>query len=112
MDSVISEYRVIIEKLLREYADLLGQDGQTQSELIFDRDHNHYLLIEAGWHNSDRIYGPFIHIDIIDGKLWIQHDGSEEGVAYELVEAGIPKEHIVLAYKSEARRQLTEFAVS
>ena len=39
-----------------------------------------------------------MHLDIIDGKIWIQHDGTEIGVANELVEMGVPKEDIVLAY--------------
>ncbi|WP_338124970.1 element excision factor XisI family protein [Fischerella thermalis] len=40
-----------------------------------------------------------LHIDIIDHKLWIQNNGTEEGVAVDLVAAGIPKEHIVLDFE-------------
>ncbi len=64
------------------------------------------------WLKGQRIYGVLIHIDIIDNKFWIQQDGTEEGIAEELVSMGIPKENIVLAYKSLPRRQITEFAVS
>jgi hypothetical protein len=53
-----------------------------------------------------------LHIDIIDSKLWIQHDGTEEGIAGELVAAGIPKEHIVLGFKPPEQRKHTEFAVA
>ncbi|HBY77183.1 MAG TPA: XisI protein, partial [Cyanobacteria bacterium UBA11148] len=52
-----------------------------------------------------------LHIDIIDGKLWIQHDGTEEGIADELVAAGVTKDSIVLGFKSVERRKLTELAV-
>jgi hypothetical protein len=69
------------------------------------------LLIEAGWQKSRRIYGTLVHIDIIDRKIWIQHDGTEEGIADELVKRGIPPQKIVLAYKSFARRKITDFAV-
>lgn len=37
-------------------------------------------------------------MDIKDGKIWIQHDGTESGVANELGELGVPKADIVLAY--------------
>ena len=57
------------------------------------------MLVEAGWQNGYRIYGTLLHIDLVDQKLWIQHDGTEDGVADELVAAGIPKSHIVLAFK-------------
>jgi hypothetical protein len=113
MDTLNQQYRTIIQSVLQEYADFVtSSEPDIQQELVFDSDRDRYLLIEAGWQNGRRIYGPFIHIDIIDGKAWIQHDGTEEGIAYELVTAGIPKDKIVLAYKSIDRRKVTEFAVS
>ncbi|PSF32679.1 XisI protein [Aphanothece hegewaldii CCALA 016] len=111
MDTLNND-RNIIEKLLQEYANYLGQEEQIQIELIFDRKGDHYLLVEIGWQNNNRIYGTLIHIDIIDGKVWIQQDGTEEGVADELVAMGIPKNRIVLGFKSIQRRKITEFAVS
>ncbi|MEO1395547.1 MAG: XisI protein [Cyanobacteria bacterium J06634_5] len=112
MDSITTTYRQIIEKLLKEYADFIGQDASIQQELIFDHERNRYLLVETGWQNNRRIYGPFLHLDIKDNKIWIEHDGTESGIAYELENAGIPKDHIVLAFKSVERRQHTEYAVS
>ena len=53
-----------------------------------------------------------LHVDIINGKVWIQRDGTEEGIALELVAAGIPKEHIVLAFHHPSRRPDTEYAVA
>jgi hypothetical protein len=112
MDSLKEKYRQIIQKILEDYAAFLGQEDGIQQELIFDRERDRYLLVETGWHNRKRIYGPFLHLDIIDDKVWIQHDGTEDGIAYELEAAGIPKDHIVLAFKSLERRRLTEYAVS
>ena len=57
-------------------------------------------------------YPRLIHLDIIDGKIWIQRDGTEHGIATDLLEAGVPKEHIVLGFKSPEMRQYTEFAVA
>jgi XisI protein len=56
-------------------------------------------------------YGVLIHIDLKGETIWIQYDGTEVGVANELVEQGIPKEDIVLAYHSEFIRQYDGFAV-
>lgn len=63
-----------------------------------------------GWQDGYRIYGTFLHLDILDDKIWIQHDGTEAGIAYELESTGIPKSHIVLAFKPLANRKLTEYA--
>ena len=51
-----------------------------------------------------------IHIDIKDNKIWIQSDGTEVGVANELVEAGVPRQNIVLGFKSPFKRQFTRYA--
>ena len=64
-----------------------------------------------GRENKRYHHGCLIHVDIIDGKLWIQRDGTEIGVANEFVEAGVPKGKIVLGFKSPERRKDTEFAV-
>ncbi|HEY3997870.1 MAG TPA: element excision factor XisI family protein [Candidatus Xenobia bacterium] len=54
---------------------------------------------------------PMLHVDIRGGKFWIQHDGTEGGIANDLVEAGVPKDHIVLAFRPPEYRQHTGFAV-
>jgi hypothetical protein len=69
-------------------------------------------LMSAGWFKHRRIYGCLIHIGIKDGKIWIQYDGTEVGVANELVERGVPKQSIVLAFQAPSARQYTEFAAS
>ncbi len=112
MDSLSSNYQEIIEKVISDYANFLGDDDCVQIELVFDRTRDRYLLVETGWENGRRTYGTLLHLDIINGKIWIQQDGTEEGIATELVALGVPKEHIVLGFKSLQRRQITEFAVS
>jgi hypothetical protein len=73
---------------------------------------DHYQLVHAGWHKQHRKYGCLIHMDIKDGKIWVQHDGTESGVANELVELGVSKEDIVLAYHPPYKRAYTTFAVA
>ena len=111
MDSLES-YRRIIEDMLTEHTRIPYSFGEIEMELVFDRVHDRYLLVNVGWHKDRRIHGSLIHIDIIDGKLWIQRDGTEHGVAKELVQAGVPKEHIVLAFRPAYVRQHTDYAVS
>ncbi|AKG24207.1 XisI protein [Calothrix sp. 336/3] len=111
MDSLKMSYRDIIAKVLRDYADFLGNDEDVQTELVFDTERDRYLLVETGWQDGYRIYGTLLHIDIIDNKLWIQHDGTEEGVAVDLVSEGIPKEQIVLGFRTLEQQKYTEFPV-
>jgi ketopantoate reductase len=68
------------------------------SETIFETKSDRYQLVNVGWKDdSTRIYGCVLHVDIKDGKIWVQHDGTEEAIAEQLVERGVPKQEIVLA---------------
>jgi hypothetical protein len=112
MNSSQINYQAIIQQLFTQYIEFLGNSENTQLEQIIDPENQRYLLVEVGWENGYRIYGTLIHLDIIDNKIWIQQDGTEEGIADELVDLGIPKRQIVLGFKPSDRRKLTEFAVS
>jgi XisI protein len=110
MDQV-TRYREEIRRLLEEYGTYTPSYGQVEVEVIIDPVNDHYLLMTAGWVGAQRIHGCTLHVDIKQGKIWIQHDGTEEGLATRLVEAGVPKEDIVLAFHAPFRRRFTEFAV-
>jgi XisI protein len=106
------EYRVIVERVIKEYASIKHAYGQIESEAIIDRESDHYEVVDVGWdHKSRRVHGTVIHLDIIDGKVWVQYDGTDRPVADELLAAGIPAEDIVLAFHPARLRHLTSFAV-
>jgi hypothetical protein len=107
----LDNYRQIIERVLTEYAQIPYAYGDIQSQTVFDRAGDHYLLMNVGW-DKRRIHGCLVHVDIIDGKFWIQRDGTEQGIATELEAAGVPKNHIVLAFRSPELRKYSEYAVS
>ncbi len=106
-----SDLKQIIIKILQEYIEFLGNDPESNLQLIIDEKEDHYLIIETGWHKNQRIYGSLIHIDIIEEKIWIQQDGTEEGVANELVKQGVSPQQIVLGFKTLERRKITDFAI-
>ncbi|MEM1167829.1 MAG: XisI protein [Cyanobacteria bacterium P01_H01_bin.35] len=103
-------YQELVQIILTKHSgnDL---DKDTEVQLIFDKKREHYQVINLGWKEQKRVYGCVIHVDIKEGKLWIQRDRTEIGIANELVAAGVPKKDIVLAFKAPYLRQFTEFAV-
>lgn len=111
MDNV-EQYREIIQSILQQYADIPCSYGQITTELIVSQDFNHFLLIDEGWRDGLRVHGCLVHIQIRDGKIWIQRDGIEEGVTDELVASGIPKDKIVLAFHPPEVRQYTGYAIT
>ncbi|KYC42700.1 fatty-acid oxidation protein subunit alpha [Scytonema hofmannii PCC 7110] len=107
----INEYRQAIKQILTDYSQIKPSFGDIERYTAFDNEQDHYQVISVGWENRRRVYGCLIHIDIKGDKIWIQYDGTEDGIANELVELGIPKQDIVLAYKSQFMRQYTGFTV-
>lgn len=107
----VETYRRLIQRLLLEYSELKSANEQVEAEVVFDQERDRYQLVHVGWSNKRRIYGCVLHLDIKDEKIWIQHDGTEGGIANELVAQGVPKQDIVLGFHSPFKRQFTEFAV-
>ncbi len=101
-----------VESVMIEYTKIPYSHGDFQTEAIFDRTRGRFVLMNVGWDDRTRVHGCLVHIDIIDGKLWIQRDGTEHGIAKELLAVGIHKDQIVLAFKRPEVRCLTEYAVA
>ncbi|MGK7891718.1 MAG: XisI protein [Leptolyngbyaceae cyanobacterium] len=108
----LEHYRQVIRKILNNHTKVAYKNSQIKFETVFDNESDRYLLMILGRENKRYEHGCLIHIDIINGKIWVQRDGTELGVANELVEAGVPKDNIVLGFKSPERRKDTEFAIT
>ena len=96
----LETYRQIIERILTEQATIPYAYGNIQFQTVFDHASDHYLLMLVGREGVKRVHGCLIR------------DGTEHGIARDLIEAGVPKDHIVLAFHSMEARKHTEFAVA
>lgn len=108
----IERYRSYIQELLTEHAKPFKSEGEAQTELVFDCQHDHYQVVNTGWENRRPQYGCMLHLSIRKDKIWIHHDGTEIGIANQLVEKGVPKSDIVLAFREPLMRPYTGFAVN
>ena len=107
----VNYYRQLVQELLQEYSNIRANNEAVEAEAIFDLQRDRYQVVHVGWSNKHRVYGCVLHLDIKDGKIWIQHDGTEGGIANELVDRGVPQHDIVLGFHPPFKRQFTEFAV-
>jgi hypothetical protein len=108
----LTEYPKLIERILAEYIDLCNRRPNQSIEtfLIVDQPKGHYIWMNLGWQNGERITGMTVYVRLRDGKFWIEEDWTENGIATDLVQAGVPKEDIVLAFHEPKMRQYTGFA--
>ena len=106
----LAKYRQIVRELLIAHATSTEPDIECQ--LIFDTEHDHYQILDIGWQELTRIYACYIHLDIKDGKIWIQHNMTEADLGQELVEKGVPASDIVLGLHPPYKRPYTNYGVA
>ncbi len=111
MDTV-SAHRQAVRAVLSQYLDIRYAYGEIRNEAVFDEKNDRYLVVSVGWDRPRRVHSCLLHIDIVDDKVWIQEDNTEDGIAGELEEAGIRKTAIVLGFHEPEVRQFTEYAVA
>lgn len=107
----LEQYRQAIRSLLEKYAIGGEQDDQLETQVIFDREHDHYQLVSLGWQGQRRFYSCLMHLDIKDGKIWIQRNQTDRLIAQELVEMGVAREDIVLGLQPAYARPDTGYGV-
>lgn len=108
----IESYRTLIKKLLNKQAILENSppENEVDTHLIFDEERDHYMLFRTGWWEDKRIRAAALYVRLYHGKIWIEEDWTEEGLATDLLAGGVPREHIVLSFHHPSVRFLTEFA--
>ena len=108
----LAKYRQIIQSILLTYTEIPYSHGELICKPIFDDSRDSYLLMTLGWDRKTRVHGCLIHLDIINDKVWVQRDETEDGVTREIVAAGILSSDIVLAFHPADIRPYTGYAIA
>ena len=110
----VDAYRDIIHRLLTEYRDFLARQTKTDvdTEILCDDANGQYMLMRVGWRGETRVHRPLFYLRLKNDKIWIEEDWTKEGIANELIPAGVPREDIVLAFHAPELRKETEFATT
>jgi len=110
----LSQYRQYITKLLSEYEALANSSPPDDSttHALFDEPRDRYMVFETGWWGKKRIRSATLYLHLYNGKIYIEEDWTEDGIATDLLRLGVPREDIVLAFQPPQMRPYTEFAVA
>lgn len=106
-----SAYQQVITAILHDLAEASARDD-AETLPLFDTTRDNYLLLAAGWDGVRRIHHIIAHLRIRNGKIWVEADNTDQQIVQQLLDAGIPKLAIVLAFYSPQKRPLTEFAAA
>ncbi len=115
MDNTLIKYRRIITDLLTQYANapaiIIGGE-HSEEQLILDSERDHYQILTIGWENGKRVYYPIFHLDIRNGKIWVQEDATDFDLVGQLERRGVAKTDIVLGFQPPYKRALSGYAVA
>jgi hypothetical protein len=110
----LTRYKTLIKEFMAGYAELLKLPPKSDLEvvLVFDDERGQYLLFRTGWREKQHVQYMTLYVCLRNGKIWIEEDMTEEGVATYFLEQGVPKEDIVLGFQPPVMRPFTEFATA
>lgn len=113
MDKV-AQYRQLLKQILSRHLELVNRRPVpgVKSELVIDEVRDNYLWVKVGWSGKRRIDGTTFFARIRDDKFLIEEDWTEDGIATELIEAGVPPEDIVLAFHEPETNTYTKLAAA
>lgn len=112
MGSKVKHYQSILRQIFEYYNEILTRHPQPDKEtvVVIDDDGGHYILHTIGWEEDDRIWDTPLYVRLRDDKIWVEIDWMSDAIVDHLLEAGVPKEDIVLAFHHPSMRPYTEFA--
>jgi len=110
----INDYAQLIKEALSAYVSLASKrpDPNFEVTTVFDDLVQRYLVLEVGWQDNKRVQNIVLHVALHNGKIWIEEDWTEDGIATFFLKHGVPNEQIVLGFQAPMMRSYTEFAVA
>lgn len=109
----IAQYQNFILEILSEFASNPIANPGLERQLIADRQNHRYQVIVCGWENGEKfVNSTLLHLEIKNGKIWIQQNWTELQIAKELVKKGVPPTDIVLGFLPEFMRADSDYAIA
>ena len=95
----LTQYQQYIQELLTEYARDNRLEEGIETQLVFDTQRDHYQWSNVGWNGLHRVYHCIMHLDIKEGKIWLQQNLTDQDPAEELVKKAYPERILFWDYR-------------
>lgn len=93
------ELREILKQTMTEYA---VEGFNSESYLTENPLQNIYTVVTLAWDKTSRWSFSSLIVHLIGDKIIIDHDANNKPLVDALVQNGIPRQQIILAYAGEA----------
>ena len=107
-------YANLIKSLLDQQVALANRCPEDGIETfgVFDDEHGHYMLMGWGWHDQEYVQRRILHLRMKGEKICIEDAWTKEGIATDLLAAGVPNSDMMLGFQHPIMRPCTEFATA
>ncbi|MGI8639756.1 MAG: element excision factor XisI family protein [Pyrinomonadaceae bacterium] len=95
----MKKYRQMLRNVTEAHAQMSSPMDYVKSTAVSDFSQTNYFLID--FDSQDKKHYIVFHLCLKDGKVWIEQDGIEYGVAQDLIKAGVARQDIVLAFQDK-----------
>ena len=105
----IENYRQILEKIVKRHARFQPANGEIKTHAVIDVETGDYMVVDSGWNEKGRrIYDVVLHFRLQNGAVHIERNNTDAEIVQELLESGIEKNDIILAYNALPYRRLND----
>jgi XisI protein len=105
----VEHYRLNLQSIITRHAQFQPANGNIQTHAVADPEKGDFMVIDSGWNEKGRrIYDVVIHFRIRDGVVNVERDNTDAEIVRELLESGIRKTNIILAYNVPNYRQIND----
>ena len=97
----IENYRRILQRVVKRHAQFQPANGDIQTHAVCDRETDEFMVIDSGWNEKGRrIYDVVLHFRLQDGIVHVERDNTDAEDVRELLDSGIAKDDLILAYNA------------
>jgi len=104
----LNRYRGIIQQVIEGHAQMPAIPETVEGVAICDTNHDRYLLMDVGWMPEGRAHDVVVHLRLRNGKVIVEWDGIESGIARDLIDAGIDPQDIIYAEREHTTKDFAE----
>ena len=110
----LKKYQQAVEAVLENYVgSARPKRPGVEKQIIADLKRNRFQVIHFGWKDEEEmVFSTLLHLEIMDGKVWIHQNWTELQIADLLMEKGVERSDIVLGFVPAWARSETGFALA
>ena len=96
MDKITNYQEAIKEEMTYQLE--LGYSDMPEVTYKLIEDGFQFIVLAVGWHENKYVHDLWFHLELIEDKIWIYENNTDYQLGKALVQRGIDKDDLVVAW--------------